>query len=96
MINEKGGINGRKIVFITYDDGYAPPKTAELTRKLVESDNVLLIFNTLGTRTNGVIHKYLNERRVPHLFPVSGASKWRTRRSSRGPWASLQTTTPRA
>ena len=76
MINEKGGINGRKIVFITYDDGYAPPKTTELTRKLVESDKVLLIFNTLGTPTNGAIHKYLNERRVPHLFSVSGASKW--------------------
>ena len=58
MINEKGGINGRKIVFITYDDGYAPPKTTELTRKLVESDKVLLIFNTLGTPTNGAIHKY--------------------------------------
>jgi branched-chain amino acid transport system substrate-binding protein len=76
MINAKGGINGRKITFITYDDGYAPPKTAEMTRKLVESDKVLLVFNTLGTPTNAAIHKYMNERKVPHLFLTSGASKW--------------------
>jgi branched-chain amino acid transport system substrate-binding protein len=76
MINEKGGINGRKITFITYDDGYSPPKTAEMARKLVESDKVLLIFNSLGTPTNVAIHKYMNENGVPQLFVVSGASKW--------------------
>jgi branched-chain amino acid transport system substrate-binding protein len=76
MINEKGGINGRKITFISYDDGYAPPKTAEMTRKLVESDKVLFVFNTLGTPTNAAIHKYLNDRQVPQLFVTSGASKW--------------------
>ena len=76
MINEKGGINGRRITFITYDDGYAPPKTAEMTRRLVESDKVLLVFNTLGTATNAAIHKYLNERQVPQVFLTSGASKW--------------------
>jgi branched-chain amino acid transport system substrate-binding protein len=76
MINEQGGINGRKITFITYDDGFSPPKTVEMVRKLVEEDKVLLLFNTLGTAPNTAIHKYLNQRKVPHLFIASGASKW--------------------
>src|SRR5258708_3214121 len=76
MINEKGGINGRKINFISYDDGYSPPKTVEQVRKLVESDGVLLLFNTLGTPTNTAIHKYINQKKVPHLFIASGATKW--------------------
>lgn len=75
-VNAEGGINGRKIKFISYDDGYSPPKTAEQARKLVESDNVLLIFGSLGTSTNGAIRKYMNEKKVPQLFVASGASKW--------------------
>ena len=76
MINEQGGINGRKINFISYDDGYSPPKTVEQARKLVESDEVLLLFNTLGTATNSAIQKYMNAKKVPQLFVSSGASKW--------------------
>ncbi|MCA1527166.1 ABC transporter substrate-binding protein [Bradyrhizobium yuanmingense] len=75
-INAEGGINGRKIRFISYDDGYSPPKTVEQARKLVESDNVLLIFGSLGTSTNSAIRKYMNEKEVPQLFVASGASKW--------------------
>ncbi len=75
-INEEGGINGRKINFITYDDGYAPPKTVEMVRKLVEEDKVLLLFNTLGTPPNTAIHKYMNTKKVPQLFVATGASKW--------------------
>ncbi len=76
MINEQGGINGRKIKFITYDDGFSPPKTVEMTRKLVEEDKVLLMFNTLGTAPNTAIQKYLNTKKIPHLFVATGASKW--------------------
>src|SRR6267154_2669297 len=76
MINEKGGINGRKINFISYDDGYSPPKTVEQVRKLVESDGVLLLFITLGTPANTAIHKYINQKKVPHIFIASGATKW--------------------
>ncbi|QPF84544.1 ABC transporter substrate-binding protein [Bradyrhizobium genosp. L] len=76
MINAQGGINGRKISFISYDDGYSPAKTVEQARKLVESDGVLLIFNSLGTATNAAIRKYMNEKQVPQLFVASGASKW--------------------
>jgi branched-chain amino acid transport system substrate-binding protein len=75
-INAEGGINGRKIKFISYDDGYSPPKTVEQARKLVESDNVLLIFGSLGSSTNSAIRKYMNEKKVPQLFVASGASKW--------------------
>ncbi|MCP3405060.1 ABC transporter substrate-binding protein [Bradyrhizobium sp. CCGB01] len=75
-INAGGGINGRKIKFISYDDGYSPPKTVEQARKLVESDGVLLIFGSLGTSTNGAIRKYMNDKKVPQLFVASGASKW--------------------
>jgi branched-chain amino acid transport system substrate-binding protein len=75
-INAEGGINGRKIVFVSYDDGYSPPKTVEQTRKLVESDEVLLVFNAMGTATNSAVQKYLNAKRVPQLFVSSGAAKW--------------------
>src|SRR5262245_36955391 len=67
-INSEGGVNGRKINFITYDDAYSPPKAVEQARKLVESDEVLLIFNPLGTPSNSAIQKYMNAKRVPQLF----------------------------
>jgi len=76
MINAAGGINGRKINFISYDDGYSPPKTVEQARKLVESDEVLFIFNSLGTPPNSAIHKYMNSKKVPQLFVATGATKW--------------------
>jgi branched-chain amino acid transport system substrate-binding protein len=75
-INEEGGINGRKIDFISYDDSYSPPKTVEQARKLVESDEVLLIFNPLGTPGNTAIQKYMNAKKVPQVFVSSGAAKW--------------------
>jgi branched-chain amino acid transport system substrate-binding protein len=75
-INAEGGINGRKINFITYDDGYSPPKAVEQARKLVESDEVLLVFNPLGTPSNTAIQKYLNTKKVPQLFVATGATKW--------------------
>jgi branched-chain amino acid transport system substrate-binding protein len=75
-INAEGGINGRKITFISYDDGYSPPKAVEQARKLVESDGVLLIFNSLGTPSNVAIQKYMNDKKVPQLFVASGATKW--------------------
>src|SRR6185437_9284560 len=75
-INAEGGINGRKINFISYDDGYSPPKTVEQARKLVESDEVLFIFNSLGTPPNSAIHKYMNAKKVPQLFVATGATKW--------------------
>ena len=75
-INAEGGINGRKINFVTYDDAYSPPKTVEQARKLVESDEVLLIFNSLGTPPNSAIQKYMNQKKVPQLFVATGATKW--------------------
>jgi branched-chain amino acid transport system substrate-binding protein len=75
-VNERGGINGRKINFITYDDGYSPPKTMEQARRLVEQDQVLFIFQPLGTPPNSAIHKYMNSQKVPHLFVATGATKW--------------------
>jgi branched-chain amino acid transport system substrate-binding protein len=75
-INAEGGINGRKINFVSYDDGYSPPKTVEQARKLVESDEVLLIFNSLGTPPNSAIQKYMNSKKVPQLFVATGATKW--------------------
>jgi branched-chain amino acid transport system substrate-binding protein len=75
-INAEGGINGRKINFISYDDGYSPPKTVEQARKLVESDEVLLVFNPLGTPPNSAIQKYMNSKKVPQLFVATGATKW--------------------
>jgi len=76
MINEQGGVNGRKIVLVSLDDGYSPPRTLEQTRRLVEQDQVLLLFNSFGTAPNAAIQPYLNERGVPQLFPLSGATRW--------------------
>ncbi|MCG6206538.1 ABC transporter substrate-binding protein [Rhodopseudomonas sp. HC1] len=76
MINDQGGINGRKINFISYDDAYSPPKTVEQVRKLIESDEVFLVFNALGTPTQTAVQKYHNAKKVPQLFVASGASKW--------------------
>ncbi len=75
-VNDEGGINGRKINFISYDDAYSPPKTVEQARKLVESDEVLLVFNSLGTPPNSAIQKYMNSKKVPQLFVATGATKW--------------------
>jgi len=75
-INDEGGINGRKINFVSYDDAYSPPKTVEQARKLVESDEVLFIFNSLGTPPNSAIQKYMNSKKVPQLFVATGATKW--------------------
>jgi branched-chain amino acid transport system substrate-binding protein len=75
-INAEGGINGRKINFISYDDSYSPPKAVEQARKLVESDEVLLIFQSLGTPSNTAIQKYMNSKGVPQLFVATGATKW--------------------
>jgi ABC-type branched-subunit amino acid transport system substrate-binding protein len=76
MINAKGGVNGRKIRFISLDDGYSPPKTVEQTRKLVEQDEVFAIVGSLGTPTNSAVQRYLNDRKVPQVFISTGASKW--------------------
>ncbi len=76
MINDNGGVNGRKINFISYDDGYSPPKTVEQVRKLIESDEVFLVFNALGTPTQSSVQKYQNTKKVPQLFVATGASKW--------------------
>ncbi len=76
MVNDQGGINGRKINFITLDDGYSPAKTVEVVRQLVEQDKVLLCFNTLGTPSNTAIQKYMNQKKVPQLYVATGASKW--------------------
>jgi len=83
-INAEGGINGRKITFISYDDAYSPPKAIEQARKLVESDEVLLIFNPLGTPSNTALQKYLNGKKVPQLFVASGATRWNDPKSF--PW----------
>ncbi|HEX2886121.1 ABC transporter substrate-binding protein [Vineibacter terrae] len=84
MVNDRGGINGRKVRFISLDDGYSPPKTVEAIRQLVEQDKVLCTFNTLGTPTNTAIHKYMNAKKVPQLFVATGASKWG--QPKRFPW----------
>jgi ABC-type branched-subunit amino acid transport system substrate-binding protein len=76
MINAKGGINGRKINFLSYDDGYSPPKTVEQTRKLIEQDEILADFGALGTPTNSAIQKYMNQKAAPHFFVSTGADKW--------------------
>ncbi len=75
-VNDEGGVNGRKINYITYDDSYSPPKAVEMIRKLVEQDEVAVLFQTLGTPTNTAIHKYVNAQKVPHLFVATGATKW--------------------
>jgi branched-chain amino acid transport system substrate-binding protein len=76
MINDNGGVNGRKIKFLSYDDAYSPPKTVEQTRKLVESDEVLFVFSPLGTLTQSAVQKYFNTKKVPQLLIASGSSKW--------------------
>ena len=76
MINEQGGINGRRINFISLDDAYSPPKTVEQTRRLVEQEQVLFIFNGLGTPTSAAVQKYLNTKQVPQIFISTGASRW--------------------
>ena len=76
MVNAQGGINGRKIKLISLDDGYSPVKTMEQTRKLVESEEVLFMFGSVGTATNQVVHKYLNQKKIPQLLILSGANKW--------------------
>jgi branched-chain amino acid transport system substrate-binding protein len=83
-VNDEGGINGRKITYITYDDSYSPPKAVEMVRKLVEQDQVALLFQTLGTPTNSAVHKYMNAQKVPHLFVATGATKWND--SKHFPW----------
>jgi branched-chain amino acid transport system substrate-binding protein len=75
-VNEEGGVNGRQLNMVSYDDSYSPPKTVEMARKLVEQDKVLLIFQSLGTPPNSAIHKYMNAKKVPQLFVATGASKW--------------------
>jgi branched-chain amino acid transport system substrate-binding protein len=84
MVNDQGGINGRKINFITYDDSYSPPKTVEMARKLVEQDEVLFVFQTLGTPSNTAIHKYMNMKKVPQMHVATGATKWNDPKNS--PW----------
>ena len=76
MINDQGGINGRKINLISLDDGYSPPRTVEQVRRLVELDQVLFLWQTLGTATNSAIQKYVNQKKIPHLFLATGATKW--------------------
>src|SRR5438067_7275841 len=83
-VNYEGGLNGRKINYITYDDAYSPRKTVEMVRKLVEQDQVAALFQTLGTPTNSAIHKYMNQQKVPHLFVATGATKWNDPRNF--PW----------
>ncbi len=83
-LNDEGGVNGRRINFIVYDDGYQPPRTLEQTRRLVEQDRVAFLFNQLGTPTNSAIHRYVNQRRIPHLFLATGADKWANPREY--PW----------
>jgi branched-chain amino acid transport system substrate-binding protein len=75
-VNDEGGVNGRKVNYISYDDSYSPPKAVEMVRKLVEQDEVAALFQTLGTPTNTAIHKYVNQQKVPHLFVATGATKW--------------------
>ena len=96
MINDKGGVNGRKINLIQYDDAYSPPKAVEQVRKLVESDEVLLMFQLLGTPSNAAVQKYLNSKKVPQLFSATGASKFTDPKNFPGRWASTPTTSSRA
>lgn len=75
-VNDQGGINGRKIKFISLDDGYVPSKTVEVVRQMVESDKIFALFQSLGTPPNTAIHKYMNQKKVPQLYVATGASKW--------------------
>jgi branched-chain amino acid transport system substrate-binding protein len=83
-MNEEGGVGGRRVRFTVYDDAYSPPRTLEQTRRLVEQDRVAFLFNQLGTPTNSAVHRYVNQRRVPHLFLATGADKWANPREF--PW----------
>src|SRR3954463_8677044 len=76
MVNDQGGVGGRKINFISYDDAYSPPRTVEQVRRLIEEDKVAFLFNTLGTASNTAIQRYVNQKKVPHLFISTGADKW--------------------
>ena len=91
-VNDEGGISGRKINFISYDDAYSPPKAVEQARKLIESDEVLLLFGTLGTASNTAIQKYVNGKKVPQLFVATGATKWNDPKAFR---AAGRSATPR-
>lgn len=84
MVNDQGGVGGRRIKLITYDDGYSPPKTVEQTRRLVEQDKVAFHFLSLGTPTNSAVVRYLNQRKVPHPFVATGADKWGNQQET--PW----------
>ena len=90
-VNAEGGINGRKINFISYDDNYSPPKTVEQTRKLVESDEVLLIFSSVGTATNSAIQKYMNTKKFRNCSSPPAPPNGATRANSPGPWAGSPT-----
>src|SRR5215471_12288421 len=83
-INKTGGINGRQVRLTVLDDGYSPPKTVEATRRLVEDDNVLMMYGSVGTPTNAAVEKYLNQKKVPQLFITTGASRFRDPKTS--PW----------
>jgi branched-chain amino acid transport system substrate-binding protein len=85
MVNDQGGVNGRKLNFISLDDGYSPPKTVEGVRRLVEQDQVLLLYGMFGTATNSAVHRYVNAKKVPHLLLLTGASKWND--PARNPWS---------
>jgi branched-chain amino acid transport system substrate-binding protein len=85
MVNEQGGVNGRKINFISLDDAYSPPKTVEGVRKLVEQEKVLLLYGMFGTATNSAVHRYVNAKKVPHLLLLTGASKWNDPKGN--PWS---------
>jgi branched-chain amino acid transport system substrate-binding protein len=76
MLNEQGGVNGRKVNLISLDDGYAPPRTVEQTRKLVEQEGVAFLFSSIGTATNTAVERYLNANKIPQMFLASGASKF--------------------
>lgn len=85
MVNDQGGINGRKVKFISLDDAYSPPKTVEGVRKLVEQEEVLFLYGMFGTATNTAVHRYVNAKKVPHLLLLTGASKWND--PQKNPWS---------
>jgi branched-chain amino acid transport system substrate-binding protein len=95
MVNDEGGVAGRKINFISLDDGFSPPKTVEQVRRLIEEDQVALLFNNLGTPTNSAIQRYVNQKKVPHLFISTGADKWGDYQHFRGRWASSRAIGPK-